>query len=407
MKPIYFLLLVASLLTLNGCDQNDPQVSQPGRVTFSFKGPAAGTTGGRIKDQTTPAFVSYTLKKADGSVVSNKIELYEFNGSFVTQPQQTDAGHYQLEQFLILGTNNNVIYAAPVAGSEMADLVEHPLPLAFDITADEVAQVVPEVLAVNDHTPKDFGYLTFGFMVVEKLTFNITASIADPNPHEIIDYQMEIIAKDAPLGAIKWTSTLPLSRIDEINLPAKYGHYTFRAVKAGYLPHVQHFLKSDLPENGLLTFEFIPEGLEGFITKELSNGIKVYFPNLQYRCKAYARIDLPEGYALGYLSIDKAATTKGGLPVPAGAIAVQLKIMPGKSRVLFSDYAVNLFDNNRGFTVAKDLCSTWDLSVFNPPKTVDDINLTSFLYAETVRLSDNLPAGGFGSFYQLWKGKNN
>lgn len=184
-------LVVVMLLTLNSCDQNDPHASQSGRVTFSFQKSSPDTSGGRTKDQA-PAFVSYTVKKSDGSIINNKVELHEFNGSFVTQPQQLDHGHYQLELFLILGADNQAIYVAPVTGSELADLVEHPLPISFDIAENEITSVVPEVLTLEDHTPEDFGYVTFGFEIVGQDLSGLTRFDYAYMPNHTFDSDLEI-----------------------------------------------------------------------------------------------------------------------------------------------------------------------------------------------------------------------
>jgi hypothetical protein len=161
-------------------------VPQAGQVAFSFK--SKSLTGGRTKAQATPAFASYSLKKADGSMLSNKIELFQFNGDFVTSPQQLGIGSYTLEQFLILDADNQTIYAAPLLGSELAGLVEHPLPLVFNITAEQTTNVVPEVLAVEEYTPEEFGYVKFGFEVVDVAALRIPA-LPETEDLEKISYQ--------------------------------------------------------------------------------------------------------------------------------------------------------------------------------------------------------------------------
>lgn len=159
----------------NSCKQKDDYIVEPGLVTFSFDNSVTDPSGGRQKDIATPAFVSYTVKKVDGSTINEKIELLEFNGSYVTAPQQLIASLYTLEQFLILDSNNQTIYASPLAGSPLADLVEHPLPLSFNVAAEEVTSVVPEVIALEDHTPEEFGYVKFGFEVVDVAALRIPA----------------------------------------------------------------------------------------------------------------------------------------------------------------------------------------------------------------------------------------
>jgi hypothetical protein len=154
------------VLVIYGCGNDDQStLPQQGYVSFLASATRPGTSDGRTNDSDLPAFVIYTLKKSDGSTISDKIELYEFNGNYITQPFNLTATHYSLEQFLILDVNNETIYAAPVAGSELADRVEHPLPLSFIVSTDQLTHLTPEVIAVANNTPEDFGYLSFGFEI--------------------------------------------------------------------------------------------------------------------------------------------------------------------------------------------------------------------------------------------------
>jgi hypothetical protein len=157
------------LFLLIGCHHDEDTQIQPGQITFSFaKKDADGSIGGRANDQApVPKFATYSIRKSDNSLINEKIELFEFNGDFVSTPQQMQLGHYALEEFLILNETNQILYASPTATSPLAYLVEHPLPLEFDIAANTITNLNPEVLALADHTPEEFGYVKFGFEVVQ------------------------------------------------------------------------------------------------------------------------------------------------------------------------------------------------------------------------------------------------
>lgn len=159
------LLILSVWIVAFGCSEKNDPAFRSGRVSFSFVSKEGVGSDGRSESDEVPVFVSYTVRKKDGSAISNKIELYLFNGNYVTQPVHFETGEYQLEQFLILNAENKSIYAAPLEDSEMATFVEHPLPLSFKVKEDETTDVVPEVLAVEEHTPYDFGYMVFGFTV--------------------------------------------------------------------------------------------------------------------------------------------------------------------------------------------------------------------------------------------------
>jgi hypothetical protein len=181
----FFIPAIIFLLTVTGCDHDDQVPIQRGDITFSFKKPKS-QTGGRTKSIATAAFVKYTLTKADGSTTDYKIELIDFNGDFVTLPQQLQIWHYTLERFSILDADDNTLYDAPIQGSELADLVQHSSPIAFEILPEEVKNLVPEVLTLANRVK----------------AFDVTATLADTDSHPTIDYAQEIIAKDAPLGNV-------------------------------------------------------------------------------------------------------------------------------------------------------------------------------------------------------------
>ncbi len=158
-------VILVALCFLAGC-RNEEQPIPPGQVAFSFaRVEGSGSSGGR-KQQETPAYVSFVLRKPDGTSVSGKRSLTEFNGSYITQPEQLIPGDYALTQFFILDNNEHSVYASPVSGTDLADLVEHPLPLPFTVSSEQTTHIVPEVIAIEDHTAEDFGYVTLSFNVI-------------------------------------------------------------------------------------------------------------------------------------------------------------------------------------------------------------------------------------------------
>jgi hypothetical protein len=364
MKTNAFLIpAIIFLLTITGCDQDDQVPIQRGDITFSFK-KSEHQTGGRTKGIAIPTFVRYTLKKLDGSTTDHKIELFEFNGDFVSLPQQLQIGHYTLEQFTVLDGDENMLYDAPVQSSELAELVQHPLPIAFEILSEEVKNLVPEVLILASHVA----------------AFDVTTTIADNDPHPTIDYTLEIIAKDAPLGNVLWSTTIEMNAVDEIHIPSKYAHYTFRAIKQGYIDHVQHYLNADLSQFNHLYFEFLPENLNDFIVREI--GPKAH-PLLLYMtkspCKLYARIDAPEGYQIPYIWADRSADYKG-VELADYAYNECFSDEPGLPPTC--NVRVNLYDNIP-FAQAENYCDRVDLSILlGTTITMDEVSFITFIQGD-------------------------
>jgi hypothetical protein len=400
MKNLFYLVRIACLLLLlNGC-QDDSSTKAPGKISFSFKS-SDNIIGGRSKSAQTPSFVSYTLEKIDGTIISDKIELISFGGDFVTDPQMLSPGDYKLTRFLILSSDNVTIYASPLVGSEMAEFVENPLPFSVTINSEITTEVVPEVLALDDNRPEQFGYTTFSFKAIELLSFNVSTTIADNESHNAIDYSLEIIAKDGPLGNVKWTRKLPLHKLAQIKIPSQYQHYTFKASKPGYITHIQHYLKSDL--GSALHFELIPETLEDFIKTPFENGLVLYLP--KDRCKLYARIDVPEGYYVIGMGRDRNAASKTGYSV--SPFNYEECYSPEEVRsTSICNKAVNIFDN-RPFYSATDFCQSISLNTTNMTPTLDDVNVSQYTWISLLPANGPPSVDSFYDYFQLWMGINN
>jgi hypothetical protein len=390
LNRIHAFTLIAFFATIIGCDHSEPSV-QSGKVTFSFT--SRSNSGGRQKNST-PARVAYTLKKTDGTTTEGSLELFEFNGNFLTHELQVNTGFYTLEQFLVMNNENKVIYAAPKAGSDMASLVEQPLPLPVGVATGELTPVIPEVLAVEDHTSEDFGYIAFGLNIVNTASFKTHVSIADNLAHDPIDYTLEIIAKDAPLGTVRWRTLLSLSETSTIQFPTRYVHYTFRAIKPGYIPHVQHFRASQLPDSGSLNFEFLPEALEDFFVIEEPNALKLYVA--KDRCKLYARFDVPEGTDLTYTFFDRAAYIPGTGPIASHA----LECYPDTPSYPHCSNNVNFFDN-QPYAQATDFCS----GLAPQGKTLDDVDIDAFAILYYTKHLETQEQEFI--YYNTWPGSNN
>jgi hypothetical protein len=57
----------------------------------------------------------------------------------------------------VLNSDSVSIFAAPLTGSALANLVSKPLPIAFSVTANGATAVIPKVLAVNQTNAQMFG----------------------------------------------------------------------------------------------------------------------------------------------------------------------------------------------------------------------------------------------------------
>ncbi|HEY4788979.1 MAG TPA: hypothetical protein VIH57_23175, partial [Bacteroidales bacterium] len=104
---------------------------------------------------------------------SERIDLYNMNGYYISKPISLVPGSYKLTKFMVVDKDNNVLYVTPMEGSAKAYLVNDPLPIGFSVQKDQVTKVVPQVISAAGSKPEDFGYATFSFDVVKTFDFLI------------------------------------------------------------------------------------------------------------------------------------------------------------------------------------------------------------------------------------------
>jgi hypothetical protein len=184
----------------------------------------------------------------DGEMVfqDKKIELYRFNNQFVSEEIKMKTGEYDLVRFLVLDPLGNVIFAAPMEGSPLAYLVLDPLPVHFKVTKNQHTFLAPEVLPVWNHTPEDFGYLSFGVSIVRPLVFFAAAYMYYENP--MIMAPSLITSADMVIMADStWKHRFKLEpRINRIIVRDGYPYYYIKVKKEGFVPFVGRFHRNEL-----------------------------------------------------------------------------------------------------------------------------------------------------------------
>jgi hypothetical protein len=166
------LVITLTILCFVSCDpDNSVAPQQKGALQFSFSNSSLFT--GRSKGDAQPAYALISITDGNNkSIYNNKeIPLYALGDKFLSGNIElaSSALEYKLTDFVILNTNRKSIFITPKEGSTKADLVDDPLPIHFKVTANSTTSVVPQVLVVtDDSTPEEFGYVAFGFEVVEE-----------------------------------------------------------------------------------------------------------------------------------------------------------------------------------------------------------------------------------------------
>jgi hypothetical protein len=240
MKRTFRISLFLSFLVLNfSCDQEEVYVAEKGQVAFiigQHENPA-----GRISGVNAPAAVLLSITDKDGKIIfeNKKLSLVEFGQGFISESIQIDAGQYRLTKFLVLNSNNQVMYATPLEGSDKAQYVTDPLPISFTVSDQANVEVVPQVLAVaaND-TPQNFGYVSFGFQVVDgnesfKIRVRVEVRIGDIL-YQNVNAIIKVTGYDSS-NVVKLTEHLPYTgpNSNDITIKGKHARYSFEVKQLG------------------------------------------------------------------------------------------------------------------------------------------------------------------------------
>ncbi len=175
-------MVLLGVLSFSSCDKND--VTVPGKGEAAFSVAVDQSLKSAMTDST--EMVSYHLlisvEDTHGNAVltDELVPLYVFGNGFLSEKVKLETGKYLLTKFLVIDPSGKVIYASPRKDSPKAYLVKKPLPIPFNIHAEVVTMVTPEVLPVGNGGPEEFGYVNFGVQIVRPLHFYVAAILDNP-----------------------------------------------------------------------------------------------------------------------------------------------------------------------------------------------------------------------------------
>ena len=161
------LLTVAATMIFFGCKKNEtPTTNSTQDVVFaSSEMPIGGLKSTRDMDENLT--VHYASVTIDGSIYTP--EVFYLNNVAYTQAIKLDVGNHTLDQFLLMNNNDTpddtsddvIVKATPIAGSEFASFVSTPLASSFNVEAFKKAEVQIEVLNFESTTYDSFGFTWF------------------------------------------------------------------------------------------------------------------------------------------------------------------------------------------------------------------------------------------------------
>ncbi|MEO9483300.1 MAG: hypothetical protein ABJG47_07640 [Ekhidna sp.] len=236
-------IVITAIFIFFACSKDDFAIEEQTQlVQFSFSQEVIESDkGGRTnEDLGTPSSAIVTVANSDGDVILNRRELalHQFGDSFLSEPVTLTVGSYSLDDFLIL-EEETVIYVSPIEGSDKAYLVDDPLSIEFEVVADEITTLAPEVLAIGeDANAAEYGYGQFGFEVVETVDLVVSVFVKGEANFELTDASISIEGLNES-GESVWNYATELgAEPNQLELRSAYNH-TIVVAKEGYEPSEQ------------------------------------------------------------------------------------------------------------------------------------------------------------------------
>lgn len=211
MKLFRHFLSAAMAVLLFTCGPDEAPEDAEGQISFSIQNISNLPSGGRAEAD--PADITHalvTIENNSGEVILDReeINVTAFGDGFITDPITLVIGDYNLTEFVLLNDADEVIFATPTAGSDLAYLVENPLPMSFTILEGETIESSPEVIDVTASIPEQYGYFGMNFVIIE--TFDLMISTLEQNTsgsYYPVEYQLdissggsEVTSKSLPVG---------------------------------------------------------------------------------------------------------------------------------------------------------------------------------------------------------------
>jgi hypothetical protein len=242
-------MIFLSLALLTSCEKKNIENSGNGAAEFSINAPDESNQA-KSSEAADSAMVSFqilvTVADMEGNIVftDKLIPLYTFGTGFVSENLEIQTGEYKLTKFMVINPSGEVVFATPVAGSPLAYLTNNPLPINFNIFPNQITRIEPEVLAVGDQTPGQFGYTSFGVQIIKPLSFWTICILDNPlimAPTQITSAKLTVFT---PAG---WHYTFMLEpKVNNLIIRGGSDIYFFVVEKEGYQTQKMEFSAREL-----------------------------------------------------------------------------------------------------------------------------------------------------------------
>ncbi len=245
-----FIVLAVMVQSCNNRDKEQPTPAE-GRVEFTFEvienadGGRKGSAGRTEADIPSKVVISIEDDLGNPVYTLEELTLFEFNGSYVTEPLILQVGNYKLTEYLVLDDEEATIYATPQEGSDLDYLVNDPLPIDLVVAANASTSLAPQVISTEELTPADFGYTdsNFEFVATFDMLISVFVQNATTGAFEPTDATLTVTAT---AETTELYSKAISSGIVQLKLTDGYDNYTVQVDKAGYNSYSADFTQAEM-----------------------------------------------------------------------------------------------------------------------------------------------------------------
>ncbi|MCG8475623.1 MAG: hypothetical protein MI784_09130 [Cytophagales bacterium] len=245
-KPLTTIHLFAALLLfalLSGCSSPDaPQALKDGFLKLTFS--PSSQTQAKIQALNDVTSLRISVNNSENNEIlwnALTIPVVFDEGRLFINPVIIPVGNYRITSLFLLNSNNEIIYLTPTqeANPDLVHLVETPLPMNFSISESNTSSINVEVIAKNDISLEEFGYVGIDFQEVNYFHFQV--SVIENSTGDPIPYTIELHTD----GELAYTAT-GQSGIKSCYLIENGNSVTITIKTTGYDDHSQIFSMENL-----------------------------------------------------------------------------------------------------------------------------------------------------------------
>ncbi|WP_114747700.1 receptor L domain-containing protein [Pleomorphovibrio marinus] len=242
------ILFVATFLGVlfSSCREEEIPEFKLGSMTFEVSPKNAGSAQLRERDVSLSLVTSLVIGIKNSSQVSEFIVqdtiMVEWWGDAMVVPHlELAPGNYEIDHFLLLDGEDNVVFATPRKGSATVKRVDMPLPIPFQIGNGENKSMTMEVISSIGLSPEDLG-LSAGEEGFEP-EFHIFISVIQRMVDDHKDYLVANLAIRWEEGEKQVSLDGPITRV---SLPRTQRVFEFEILVEGFVDFSRQFRMDSL-----------------------------------------------------------------------------------------------------------------------------------------------------------------